>query len=527
MQGQSGDIRPKDASQRLASYIRIATNALKNGMDPNEALREVDADDLHLQEAAVQIVLILWKAVPKANSIGSPSVETSGTLPDTTGGGDPSRGPNANPVGSPSIEMPGTSLNGVGEGDPSSTVIEWFLPGILSGNSASLFSLFLMPPIPSFDLTDGARLTEAFGRYCQNTLRRRFDSKVVPIPTDITPGLRAEGVQIVNVVEKAWDGMPLVLKWNLSDYFRDQVNASESHRRETQHRYAPLGKRCSTGLLPLITDTQLFVDASGNVGLWYLPGILSRQREENMLRALKAFSDHAQTCLAKLPEDEGLNRYQESPSFALASGVTSLSLLKYAPSINRPGASREFLGSSAPPTLQLLQDTMETFVVLGGIIAVTQPWLFDAGLSILEMLHGRRIPVSDPINLRRVIGFWTSPFTTFDLIINRETVPQRNIQSPWWAYDLVWTLGNHNGRLECPGLGYRFLVQGGTILVGVFGCLEFGIAPSRGEQVNIICSSYEKVLDLSPHHFNPNPPTLSKWQRFFSQSDVQAHGISS
>ncbi|KAG2015968.1 hypothetical protein CC2G_009185 [Coprinopsis cinerea AmutBmut pab1-1] len=53
-----------------------------------------------------------------------------------------------------------------------------------------------------FNIHEGARLAQTFGRFCQALMRRKFNRKtVVEPPPNLSSHLQSEALQIVNIVK--------------------------------------------------------------------------------------------------------------------------------------------------------------------------------------------------------------------------------------------------------------------------------------------------------------------------------------
>ncbi|EAU86498.2 hypothetical protein CC1G_10220 [Coprinopsis cinerea okayama7 len=372
-----------------------------------------------------------------------------------------------------------------------------------------------MSPIV-FDLHHGGRTTEAFGRHCQYLLRTKFDEKTNIPKTKFPLTLRAEARQIVNMAHSAF-GNRAQLKWSFDKLSRklDELSSGQltpEQAQELREAFEPLGKRLETGRLPCLTEPVCFVDSDGVIGFWSFPNAIQRKRQDILLNAVQQLS--RSSGLDRV--DNGPHRFFHHRENALGSGEAELALCTVPDGAKVPTLSQTLLGQKRATYIGFLEEIEESFAVLGGILAVTHPWLFDAALAVLSSMEEGKIDISQPENLHQVLTFWSAPFTKFKVVTNRETVLQRNLNSPPWTYDLVWTGGTlSNGRFECPSLGYRFINDPGTVFVGLLGILEHGIALGKSEQVQFFASFEESILKHVPQHYIPKAPTVDLWRGYW------------
>ncbi|EFI27290.1 hypothetical protein CC1G_14762 [Coprinopsis cinerea okayama7 len=390
-----------------------------------------------------------------------------------------------------------------------------------------------MAPI-LFDLHQGGRYSESFGRYCQSLLETRFDEHRKVAKPKLSLDLRSEAHQIVNMayyaftnrgamifpgsyLPHAYSRATAQLNWSFKDLSKalDALGPGQptpEQRHDLLKTFEPLGTPLSTGRLPCLTEPSCFVDSEGVIGFWSFPSVIQRKRQDFMLNAVHALSDG--NGLTRMPNDP--NRYFDVDGNALRGGTAKLELCNLPDGARRPALCPIFLGPDSAMYIKFLEEMQESFAVLGGILAVTHPWLFDAGLSILSSLEHGKIDISQPENLLDVLSFWSSPFSKFELVTNRETILQRIVTSPTWAYDLVWTGGTLTlGRFECPTLGYRFHNTPGTVFVGHLKLIEHGIALGKSEQVQIFASFHESILKRVPQYYIPKAPTLEMWTGYW------------
>jgi hypothetical protein len=118
---------------------------------------------------------------------------------------------------------------------------------------------------------------------------------------------------------------------------------------------------------------------------------------------------------------------------------------------------------------------------------------------------------------------WTSPFTAFSVIFNRETEVHRDGKGFAPFYDLIATVGRYTGgRFEVPGIGLRFRYDPGT-LVGLCGkALEHGAAEVDGDRFCVVQFFHRKVLELVQSDFAADGES-SCWMRLQDFADFSCH----
>ncbi|EAU86499.1 hypothetical protein CC1G_10221 [Coprinopsis cinerea okayama7 len=379
-----------------------------------------------------------------------------------------------------------------------------------------------MPTLPAFDLSSAAKLSLRYGRYCQALFRSKLTLESSPPEhPDLDLHLRVEAHQLVTVAEVAYDHQ-FTLQWKFEDLASNVVRAQMSNEdpREASllARFPPIWSANPDGLLPLRTSPLVCLDKKGIIGWWYMPGCITESRQATIYNAVKALSKRRST---PLRQDSQGNWRSHPRHFScgqeLKSGVATFASCWFQQAhdgpLDLPAPSASL---KSPNSQQFIRDMMESFAVLGGVIAITQPWLFDTGLEVLESLHRRNVNMNDIDMLDAVLDFWSNPFTAFSVITNRESTIHRDISSPTWAFDLIYTGGTYrDGRLESPTLGGRFLYDPGTVIVGLGSLIRHGVAPVEGDRLCIVSYFRESMLDRASHYRGAKPPTATQLRDFY------------
>ncbi|EAU83988.1 hypothetical protein CC1G_12947 [Coprinopsis cinerea okayama7 len=382
-----------------------------------------------------------------------------------------------------------------------------------------------MPTLPEFDLSAAAQLSFKMARYCQQLMKREIDSSwkgfpSLPVADGLDLSLRMEGLQLVRVVDEAHSN-PVRLDWKFDDYaphlVQAQLSGADPRLASLAARFpAPKGE-------PYRTQPHCIIDHAGVIGWWYLPGCISESRQRTIYHSVQRLSHMPCTPIQTTSQGNWRDHPDRFGSGAvvdgLKAGVATFSVCWFQ---RGHAGAEDFPAPSAtlkdPKNHQFIKDMTESFAVLGAVLAVTQPWLFDAGMEVLENLHTKCISVNNSKVLDGILGFWSNPFTAFSVICNRETLIHRDLSSPQWCYDLVYTGGRYqNGRFESPTLGRRFLYDPGTVMVGLGNLIHHGVAPVEGDRFCIVSYFRSSMLERASHYRNAKAPTIHQLQNFYFQ----------
>jgi hypothetical protein len=121
--------------------------------------------------------------------------------------------------------------------------------------------------------------------------------------------------------------------------------------------------------------------------------------------------------------------------------------------------------SRETPTCEWLKANKLPFALIGGILSIIQPSLFDMGIQALEALSSNPKLCDNPGRLREVLEFWHVPFSAISVISNRVTPLHCDTGGRAEWMDFLLALGKYdNGRLSVPAFGYNFKYNPGTIV---------------------------------------------------------------
>jgi hypothetical protein len=117
------------------------------------------------------------------------------------------------------------------------------------------------------------------------------------------------------------------------------------------------------------------------------------------------------------------------------------------------------------PASEWLKNTQDFTALVGGILSIIQPELYELGRDALQHLYQHPDMTDTPDILLRVLDIWHSPFSALSVVSNRVTPLHRDMQGrPEW-YDMLVALGDYeHGRFALPALGLICRYNPGTIL---------------------------------------------------------------
>ena len=136
----------------------------------------------------------------------------------------------------------------------------------------------------------------------------------------------------------------------------------------------------------------------------------------------------------------------------------------------------------------------ESTAVLGGILRVMHPATFASGLKCIEGIkHSKKVVKRE--HLDEVLEVWTSPYTTFSLINNRDTPLHRDNGGSHTVMDMLVSVGPYeSGEFVVPGLGLTFHYSSGTV-IGLLGRIVRHGAEATGQRLCFAQYLRENVLE--------------------------------
>jgi hypothetical protein len=117
------------------------------------------------------------------------------------------------------------------------------------------------------------------------------------------------------------------------------------------------------------------------------------------------------------------------------------------------------------PACEWLRKSRMPFALIGGILSIIHPFLFDMGVQALRELESDPELCDKPQKLREVLRFWHMPFSGISVISNRLTPLHCDTGGRAEWTDMLLALGDYdNGRFSVPAFGYTFKYNPGTVV---------------------------------------------------------------
>ncbi|KDR66959.1 hypothetical protein GALMADRAFT_80357, partial [Galerina marginata CBS 339.88] len=238
-------------------------------------------------------------------------------------------------------------------------------------------------------------------------------------------------------------------------------------------------------------------DIDGVALTWYLPGIIGRNRRQAIMwEALSVLEPELQLNKSSNQWRVGPKYYRSSPANTLKPGTAS-----FAPAWFEQGHDTEkyplrvskALVKKDGPANQWLERMTVSSALIGGILSIVQPDLYEAGRNAFLYLNDNPDEVDLPERLREVLQIWTAPFHGVSVISNRITPVHRDSNSGVEWMDILVALGTYQrGTLELGGLGVSFQYDPGTV-VAIAGRVIAHAAKCNGDRACIAYYMREKV----------------------------------
>jgi len=138
--------------------------------------------------------------------------------------------------------------------------------------------------------------------------------------------------------------------------------------------------------------------------------------------------------------------------------------------------------------------TFETSALLGSILSVVHPQLYNTGVEALKALSKNEHLVFEE-GLRDILLLWSSPFSGYSLICNRLTPPHRDAQGCTEGFDLLATAGRYIGaRFKLPDIGLSFDYHSGTVVAILGRVIRHQVTAHKGDRVVLACYMRDSVL---------------------------------
>jgi hypothetical protein len=138
-------------------------------------------------------------------------------------------------------------------------------------------------------------------------------------------------------------------------------------------------------------------------------------------------------------------------------------------------------------TLEWLDETSESFALMGTLLSIVHPELYEIRWEVLQKVADHPEMVKDGEDVLEVMRLWTTPFSGYGLISNCNTPfhQDNNSQGPW--YDCLMTIGEYEigGRLVLKNLELELDYASGTMVFLLGKLVQHRISGINGNRVCI------------------------------------------
>jgi hypothetical protein len=145
------------------------------------------------------------------------------------------------------------------------------------------------------------------------------------------------------------------------------------------------------------------------------------------------------------------------------------------------------------PASRWLSLMVESSALIGGILSLVHPDLYEAGKQAMLHLDQHPNMADRPERLKQLLQVWSAPFHGLSVISNRRTPVHRDSNGGKAWMDILVALGGYqDGALDLPGVGIRLHYAPGTV-VAIAGRVISHEANCEGDRACIAYYMREKV----------------------------------
>ncbi|KIM34639.1 hypothetical protein M413DRAFT_144266 [Hebeloma cylindrosporum] len=290
----------------------------------------------------------------------------------------------------------------------------------------------------------------------------RQEHSFLPFPEAWSLEYAVEVDLAVSVVARAFSNQDCTI-WD-ADRYSDHISLrntgiSGDIDEFLEYKFKPLQRTRAIQIEPLTVT-----DRNGQMLLWYLPGLLTMERQAAMLEDLMILERVLKVQKTQLENWRSGPRYFTPVPGGLPVGIANLSPAWFEQAHER---KEDMLRVSAdlkhPESLQWLEKSKDAFALVGGILSIIHPQLYDLGIAALQKLHDDPAWCKEAKELTRILAIWHSPFSGASVISNRSTPLHRDTGGRAQWLEFLLALGEYeHGRFEVPGLGLTLKYNSGT-----------------------------------------------------------------
>ncbi|RXW17954.1 hypothetical protein EST38_g7892 [Candolleomyces aberdarensis] len=254
----------------------------------------------------------------------------------------------------------------------------------------------------------------------------------------------------------------------------------------------PKSKIENPGELLFTSKPTIYIDQVDKVAAWYFPRAFTERRNTMVFDHTRVITQRHPNLIRIRPNSEhwrdDLTLYSDPAACYIQPGHANFSVCWYAqghgPGTGIPGPSASLSRTGSPGGLEYLEWLTVTNSLIGVLLALVHPELYDLQMQVLQELYVGDVDVSDRKLLLEVFEHWATPFSAFGVITNRETPLHRDSMGGKFLFDMVATFGRYRqGRFIIPLLNSRFAYNPGAAIVFPGHLMAHGASVVEGERV--------------------------------------------
>ncbi|KAJ3525647.1 hypothetical protein NMY22_g10489 [Coprinellus aureogranulatus] len=303
----------------------------------------------------------------------------------------------------------------------------------------------------------GLQICLAYAQYAQAILTRRNHRRVqITLPAEMAFDDMAEVEKLVDIVLEAGRN-PVYLGYSLEEVLTFVEKKGQNNSEALRLAFpGPFEADPETGEFLLLTRPTVFIDKNNTVLAWYLPGAFTSNRSEHVYKSCERLSLRQKSALGQASSAKRSWRNEEN-TFArpekcrLTPGHLNLSEnarfiplnpKKYQASNSWPAPSAN-LENREGGLMDFLEDEVGMNALIGSLLAVTNPALFDMQLSVLLALGRGTANSLNRSTMQEAMHYWSTPFSGFALVVNRETPFHRDMNGGKALMDILAVFGRY------------------------------------------------------------------------------------
>ncbi|TFK60470.1 hypothetical protein BDN72DRAFT_779372 [Pluteus cervinus] len=208
----------------------------------------------------------------------------------------------------------------------------------------------------------------------------------------------------------------------------------------------------------------LFVDQEDRVMAWYLPEILTKKRQNEIIDKTTSIEDVLKKSI------KGGKDWRTDSKYFLKRGVGGC--INVSPAwfqqgrnlhLNDPEVS--LLLKQSTSVQRWVQDMQSTFEVVNAMSRILHPKQHEIGRSAINRLRKTPTILKDPVAGKLGLLHWTTVFSAIAVILNRSCPYHRDAQSATEGLDLMLTVGEYDGAfMQLQPLNVQLLYNPGTVV---------------------------------------------------------------